>query len=450
MAVIEDHSDGDDEIQTENAITHGVSVGNVSEIGLEQTIASLEIVASDDVDVESGDEEDDGEEDEIWGGGGLKGFVSKPEHPWKLLRQYFPSKAGGAPAWLDPMKVPPAKHGSCGICDKPLQFVLQVYAPSEDDASAFHRTLFVFVCTSLACLQQDQNQQRRKDKPKRSVKVFRSQLPRENDYYSASPPLTDGSALPLCKGAVLCSWCGTWKGDKICGGCKETRYCSQTHQMDHWRGGHAPGCRQAQEKMKATNEESCTTSSSDVEGADGVSLSSPACPSLWPEFELIVEDHSDDEDEDSDEGGMDERDGVRRLLSEYENRRRNQGREEFSSKDVAELQESSAEEQQWAAFQARVSKTPGQVLWYLRSADAKPLWPRVDGQPKTTDIPQCSHCGGNRIFEFQILPQLLYYFQLKDDPDSLDWGTIAVYSCENSCTVEGGSQEFAWVQPGFA
>ncbi|KAG6557147.1 hypothetical protein Mapa_001074 [Marchantia paleacea] len=446
MAVVEDHSDG---IQTENAITHGVSVNNDPEIGLEQTIASLEIVASDGLDVESEEEEEDGEEDEVWGGGGLKGFVSKPDEPWKILRQYFPSKAGGAPAWLDPVKVPQAKHASCGICDKPMQFVLQVYAPLDDDASAFHRTLFVFICNSLACLQQDQNQQRRKEKLKRSVKVFRNQLLRDNDYYSASPPKTDGSELPLCKGAVLCSWCGTWKGDKICGGCKQTRYCSQTHQMDHWRGGHAPGCRLAQEKMKATDEESCTTSSSVVEVADGASLSNPACPSLWPEFELIVDDAADDEDEDSGEG-LDERDGVRRLLSEYENRRRNQGREEFSSKDVAELQESSAEEQHWAAFQARVSKTPEQVLWYLRSADAKPLWPRVDGQPKTTDIPQCSHCGGNRTFEFQILPQLLYYFQLNDDPDSLDWGTIAVYSCEKSCSVEGYSQEFAWVQPGFA
>jgi hypothetical protein len=29
----------------------------------------------------------------------------------------------------------------------------------------------------------------------------------------------------------LCSWCGTWKGDKLCGSCKTTRYCSVKHQV---------------------------------------------------------------------------------------------------------------------------------------------------------------------------------------------------------------------------
>lgn len=31
--------------------------------------------------------------------------------------------------------------------------------------------------------------------------------------------------------AALCHWCGTWKGDKICGGCKKSRYCSEKHQV---------------------------------------------------------------------------------------------------------------------------------------------------------------------------------------------------------------------------
>jgi hypothetical protein len=31
--------------------------------------------------------------------------------------------------------------------------------------------------------------------------------------------------------AALCHWCGTWKGDKICGSCKKSRYCSEKHQV---------------------------------------------------------------------------------------------------------------------------------------------------------------------------------------------------------------------------
>ncbi|KAL2634346.1 hypothetical protein R1flu_005825 [Riccia fluitans] len=449
MAVIEEHSEGDENDVNQENDRNRVVEDRDSLIALDQAVTSLHIVATAGPEDDSEEEEDE-EEDEVWGGGGLKGFLQKPDDPWKVLRQYFPSKAGGAPAWLDPVNVPRAKQASCGICDKPLQFALQVYAPVDDDETAFHRTVYVFICTSLACLQQDLSQQGRKEKRKRSIKIFRNQLPRQNGYYSAEPPKTDGSETPLCAGAPLCSWCGTWKGDKVCGGCKQTRYCSQTHQMDHWRERHAPVCREAQEKLKAreSSTNASSSSESDIEVIDSPSSAQPASLSLWPEFELIVDESGEDDEEDSD-GGLDGRDGVGRLLSEYENLRR-QGREQFSSKDVQDVEESSAEEQHWAAFQARVSKTPEQVIWYLRSAAAKPLWPRLDGQPKVTDIPVCSRCGGERIFEFQILPQLLYFFKIKDDPDSLDWGTIAVYSCAKSCPVEGYCEEFAWVQPGFS
>lgn len=54
----------------------------------------------------------------------------------------------------------------------------------------------------------------------------------------------------------------------------------------------------------------------------------------------------------------------------------------------------------------------------------------------------------------QVLPQLLHYMDVDaEDPDSPDWGCIAVYSCSNSCSQSNGDddssyiEEFAWVQP---
>lgn len=44
------------------------------------------------------DEDDDGEEEEEESV--ILGFVEKPEHSWSLLRQQFPSKAGGVPVNL--------------------------------------------------------------------------------------------------------------------------------------------------------------------------------------------------------------------------------------------------------------------------------------------------------------------------------------------------------------
>ncbi|CAB4276967.1 unnamed protein product [Prunus armeniaca] len=83
------------------------------------------------------------------------------------------------------------------------------------------------------------------------------------------------------------------------------------------------------------------------------------------------------------------------------------------------------------------------------------LWPVSSGCPSKADIPKCSYCAGPLCFEFQVLdhecdldnfllwlkpnsklqimPQLLFYFNVKNDVDSLDWATISVYTCEASC-----------------
>lgn len=57
------------------------------------------------------------------------------------------------------------------------------------------------------------------------------------------------------------------------------------------------------------------------------------------------------------------------------------------------------------------------------------------------------------------MPQLLHYFKVDDDVNSLDWSTIVIYTCEASCDEsmpykEEAScdesmpykEEFAWVQ----
>ncbi|XP_034932702.1 uncharacterized protein [Populus alba] len=101
----------------------------------------------------------------------------------------------------------------------------------------------------------------------------------------------------------------------------------------------------------------------------------------------------------------------------------------------------------WASFQQCIAKAPEQVLRYCRNASAKPLWPMSSGQPSKADIPNCSYCGGPSDFEFQILPQLLYYFGVKNDADSLDWATIVLYTCKSSCEASMAyKEEFPWVQ----
>ncbi|KAL8463589.1 hypothetical protein ACS0TY_034300 [Phlomoides rotata] len=71
-----------------------------------------------------------------------------------------------------------------------------------------------------------------------------------------------------------------------------------------------------------------------------------------------------------------------------------------------------ADKRSWASFEETISRSPDQVLRYSSSAKAKPLWPVFSGRPS------------------KILPQLLYFFNVKNDQDSLDWATIVVYTCE--------------------
>ncbi|KAL3647960.1 hypothetical protein CASFOL_008928 [Castilleja foliolosa] len=140
------------------------------------------------------------------------GFALTPENPWSLLRQYFPSKAGGTPhGWI--LYICLLENGNlCDFCGKPLQFLLQVYAPLPEE-STFHRTLFVFMCPSMTCLLRDQHGQwkRHPEAQSRSVKVFRCQLPKVNSFYSSDAPTVDSTEQPLTSGAQ-CSATGVVHG----------------------------------------------------------------------------------------------------------------------------------------------------------------------------------------------------------------------------------------------
>lgn len=46
------------------------------------------------------------------------------------------------------------------------------------------------------------------------------------------------------------------------------------------------------------------------------------------------------------------------------------------------------------------------------------------------------------------MPQLLSSLEIDDERESsLDWATLAVYTCANSCKTKGAyAEEFVWVQ----
>ena len=81
----------------------------------------------------------------------------------------------------------------------------------------------------------------------------------------------------------------------------------------------------------------------------------------------------------------------------------------------------------------------------------RPLWVSDENTPEDP-VPPCPLCSGPRAFEFQVMPQALNHLALDKDigQESLDWGTLAVYTCKDSCNPVDSpayKNEFIWRQP---
>ncbi|XP_026234662.1 programmed cell death protein 2 [Anabas testudineus] len=325
------------------------------------------------------------------------GFLEEAE-PWRLRSPQFPSKVGGKPAWLSQRGLPSLPGLECEICRLPMAFLLQVYAPISGQDSSFHRTLFLFCCRTPECYTRNDS---------RCMKVFRSQLPRKNDFYPYDPPPDDEppsdpnqneSVLPV-SGIKLCWVCGC-PGNKACSRCHIVTYCGKHHQTLHWKHTHKKEC--------CSQEASIATTS----------------PFLLPESELVTEPEEDDEgnEEDAEEA---EEDSTQRgvdcpSLADT-----------LAETDLEEMALHETEDNKvFQRFKKRISPEPHQVVRYSRGGS--PLWVSSQHIPSDQDIPPCT-CGAKRVFEFQVMPQLLNSLCVDSTGASIDWGTVAVYTCSDSC-----------------
>lgn len=77
--------------------------------------------------------------------------------------------------------------------------------------------------------------------------MFRSQLPRKNDFYPYDPPPDEEPAAGaddervLGSGVKLCRLCGC-AGHKACSRCHKVTYCCKEHQAIDWKQQHKREC----------------------------------------------------------------------------------------------------------------------------------------------------------------------------------------------------------------
>ena len=111
-------------------------------------------------------------------------------------------------------------------------------------------------------------------------------------------------------------------------------------------------------------------------------------------------------------------------------------------KELAKLENKDVDEV-FAEFRERIDREPEQIVRYQQGGT--PLWVSKDCVP--TDIPPCAVCGAERRFEFQVLPQMINYLGVETTVDSIDFGTLCVYTCSRNC-IEGETykEEVVWKQ----
>lgn len=330
------------------------------------------------------------------------GFLEETEC-WRLDSYLFPSKIGGKPAWLSLENLPTPQDLQCKKCGNTMIFLCQLYAPFEEDSDVteeqllnnFHRMLFVFICRDSKCCTRNNSE---------NIKVLRNSLKRDNEFYSFEPPSEDRPNLDfsLSKWVILCNICGCL-AEKKCSSCKNVFYCSRQHQILDWKQGHKQEC----------GNENTTLRKSKI---------------LFTEGEIVIEP------EELHECDKDEQEKYEKLAMNIKN-----GTMENLSEDDLEAYAAPETDKVFQKFKRRIEYNPEQIIRYKRGG--KPLW--IASQPLPENIPNCEYCNSPRQFECQLMPQMLTLLKEND----LDWGIVAVYTCNQSCTdINGYKIEFVFKQ----
>lgn len=156
--------------------------------------------------------------------------------------------------------------------------------------------------------------------------------------------------------------------------------------------------------------------------------------------------------EESDLGGGDEDlDHAQELLREYEKREgaavrgpeegRGAGEEKYEKTRVRHG------DAVFSRFMKTISACPQQILRYCRGGT--PLFISEPPSNMAQLVPACTSCGGARTFELQLMPALVSLLQTRTSSSELEFGTVLVFTCTNSCWTAGSDspvEEFCFVQ----
>ena len=425
------------------------------------------------------------------------------------------SRVGGSPDWL----LPPPFSGwpPCRLCSAPQVFVGQVYAPVDS-----HRVLYIFGCNSAACSGTGDGwrvyRQEASFAEIPAAEAGDGGAPQRGSSGGAAASSTGGAPLWAADGATLEAGGGAWgaatswdvSADAAWGDSDAVADAKIDAMMAALEGGIAAGAGAPADGRPAEAKRGGA-----ADRAPPV-LCGPEPPFSFPRFDLEIAAEPLD---DAAAGAADEQRLLDKALQYLDSAAEDDAdaqavREAIAAKGARSTNSTNNDatddegEEDAAApapgavgplrrFQRRLAREPSQVLRY--AWDAAPLWAgaapadarRVRAARRGAGGGKdgtCRHCGAKRVFELQLMPQLLHLLRVEDGVvipeevrkvkgiaapvvatdgdgerrkpapapsaaprlslascgDCMDWAAVAVYSCEQSCGASG--EEIAVVQ----
>ena len=317
------------------------------------------------------------------------GFAENPRKGDFDLKN-FPSKIGGLPVWLMPLsKNIPESFFTCS-CGEDLSFLLQLYSPLEDKPNSFHRMLYIFFC---------QKCWRKKD----LVKVLRINLPEESSYYNGEEILDINKITndELTKKI----------NEKLKKFTLEEYFISTEQEKKEASKIYLDFYSNAEEK--SINSSDSSYNKQDIE-----------------EDEIVFNNVKEEKEYDN---------MVQNYLKENPGENINKVEEESDDeKENDKMIDSSNNDIILNIFTRVTNYDKKQIIRFYRN-NFYPLW-FTQEKMLTTKNTKCTNCGGDVVFEFQIMP---YLFLIEPKIAFNDIGTIVIYTCKNCCDskIEGGFVE---------
>jgi len=377
------------------------------------------------------------------------------------------SHIGGHPTWLDSNTKPSAALAKCKVCNSYMSLLLQLQADLQQHFPDDERRLFVWCCRKKQCSKKPGSVRAFREVKKAKVSRKPEPSKREEDtsaskqqqnlgsqLFGGSPPPSSSNGNPFSTSSQPQSNTFTTSSTRDGNTNLFSELAAKSPQ---------PPTQSFADKLKISSSPPQAAAQKQEEAPPDPWPAEDDFPKPFPHFYLDAESEYLDPNPAANSDGP----STSRITDLDPDPSTSSS--STAEKDLYE----SPHDKTFDHFTLTLSQNPEQILRYefkgtpllYSSTDSTAthfvlpghhLHQKVKTAGPVKGLPGCQHCGASRVFEFQLVPYLIYELE-KDDEEAMkldggegmEWGTILVGSCGRNCGGEGKvvfREEWAGVQ----